>query len=46
MKPKFAQSNLVQISWRQTSCFNICSPIDDWDARCCYWGCSRTWKLV
>jgi len=43
MKPKFAQSNLVQIPWRQTFSYNICSPIYDWDAGCCNWGCYRPW---
>jgi len=36
-------SNLVQISWRCAFSLCVCSPLNDWDAGCCYWGCSWGW---
>lgn len=36
-------SNLVQVSWRYTYDYCICSPILDWDVGCCCWGCHWAW---
>lgn len=38
--------NVVQVLWRYTTSYIICTPINSWDVGCFCGGCHRTQQLV